>query len=76
MHFKHQQTKKSREKEVFPKMFISTIAMVARDSENFEIVKNVYLLFVSTYIRLVRLFNTILVQILIIERRKQPQTYP
>ena len=50
--------------------------MIARESENFEIVKNVYLLFLSTGIRFVRLFNTILAQILIVERRKQPQTYP
>ena len=49
---------------------------VARESENFEIVKNVYLLFLSTCIRLVRLFNTILAQVLIVERRKQPQPYP
>ena len=50
--------------------------LLARESENFEIVKNVYLLFLSTGIRFVRLFNTILAQILIVERRKQPQTYP
>ena len=50
--------------------------MIARESENFEIIKNVYLLFSSTGIHFVRLFNTILAQILIEERRKQPQTYP
>ena len=60
----------------FPVYHRSFAPLVARESENFEIVKNVYLLFLSTCIRLVRLFNTILAQILIVERRKQPQTYP